>query len=220
MDITKTLRKWYGRHKSARLLSKALGTVTLADPALAALDAFAGTQTVATADAKLSTEVFPHTEGVLLEVKAGADTGKIHYFLRHRRGVDYNGETTLNFTNNEVSIGDDFRLVGQARFVGADLVPQAGIVGMRSINAVGLYGAVTSPLRGNPLAEILGVLTYGPVHAESVHWVTSKGVAGSLRSHYGWSPLVDKLTVGVAGELDYAPRTISYRAGLFLKLTD
>ncbi len=234
MTLLGKLRDMYRKHRAARVLSKALSTVALADPAAATLDALAKTQTVATAHAT-SAEVFARGDDVLVEVKARTtpvDLGivDIGYFTRVRATVDYDMNKTGFFMLSTVTLDPDLAGInpyGEMRMVGDDLVPVAGANRVNDIGGTQLVTSLRASFGPVTLGEVQVIMPsydIGPltVDAETIHAKGDNVFKGVFRGHVGYD-LMDNLRAGVGGEvdMDYHNRgfdPVDTRAGVFVRI--
>ena len=187
---------------------------------LAGIAALAINYGTARADANASGEVFANNNAVVGDAIASVDILpdecdlKMSYFMRDLVTTDYSGGVS-NFLLHELNIGElaGIRAVGQARFVGTDLVPQAGLSVFQDVYGLGVYGAATLNVDGEPVVgELLLNLGYAfpgarendavKLELEQFGWFGKDVASGQTKVHVGYS-IDDRVIVGPAVQANY-----------------
>jgi hypothetical protein len=157
-----SLRRMYANHKAARVLTKGAGLAALADPAQAALDALAGTQTVATAQAE-PVKPFGAAELATGQASTTLDTklfvplpGGITLFNRNRVTGSHKTGTpsSFHFLQGTYKLGGGVSLVAEvdaALGQNPDGSPKRTLDPRSGIHYLGKFGDVT----------IVGIATAG-----------------------------------------------------------
>jgi hypothetical protein len=175
LDIIRTA---YNTHRTARVMSKAFGAAVLADPAQAALDAFAGTQTVATAQAEEPMEepddAKPKSSGYLEAFAGhtgiGVDTllsvplpHGFSVFNRNIVGIPYGDDTSsLHVGELRYEVVDGLHLVVEGD-TGTDNPPSAmaGAIYTNKFGDLFVFQTVQTGLDGGPTLFSLTDVGYG-----------------------------------------------------------
>lgn len=193
-------------------------------PLTAAL--FALATPVAEAAPKVTAELFPHTVGALAEIKARVteeETG-ISYFVRERLQQNYDGIHNQFVLNDlAVPVLADVRIAGQARIIGAALVPGVGVDRMNVFGDLSLYTDLKFLFTDPRTTEIHLVATYilgrGIVEVENATGIGALGLHYSKnRVHVGYRVL-DDIAFGLAGEMDVTQgKPTAYPLGMFVRM--